>query len=369
MGTHERLFSIGIVGATGAVGQELLKVLISRRFPVSLASPNDIRLFASSRSEGKQIQFQGQSYTVQAMSKEAFQGLDFIFFDASDAVSKEWVPVAESVGAWVIDNSATFRMDPETPLLVPNVNGSDFESWARGRMDTNHKRIAGPNCSTVQLVVPLKALDQQFGLDRVVVSSYQSVSGAGASAIDELKAQTLSILQGGTPVEPSALSYRIAFNCIPAIGKLDENGVTSEERKIIEESRKILGLRHLRISATAVRVPTISCHGESVNVELKTAAKIGEVRACLAAQDGLILVDDPGKMRFPMAEPWSTKTAEKISNIEPASGSDLVYVGRVRMDDSLQSGLNFWVIADNLRKGAASNAVEIAEWLIKVAAI
>lgn len=340
---------IAVVGATGAVGRELFSILKERSYPIRELIP-----FASSRSVGKTLQYNGQSVVCRELKPGCFQGVDLAFFDASDAVSKEWVPHAAEAGAWVIDNSATFRMDPNVPLVVPEVNGDLLKS----RFRDGFKVIAGPNCSTVQLVLPLKVLRDRWGLKRVVVSSYQSVSGAGTAAMEELCVQTGAALNESFSA-PKSFAHQIAFNCIPQIGGFKADGYTSEEQKIMTESRKILGLSELRITATAVRVPTLSCHGESVSVECERAVTPEEARAALASQEGIVLQDTPERNIYPMGMP-----GEK-SEVEGASGRDAVYVGRVRADGSVENGLNFWVVSDNLRKGAALNAVQIGEFLLR----
>jgi aspartate-semialdehyde dehydrogenase len=297
--------------------------------------------------------------------------VDIAFFDASDAISREWVTEAAEAGAWVIDNSAVYRMDDDIPLLVPEVNGESLaKRLANGPKGlTPRERIfAGPNCSTVQMVVALKPILDRWGIKRVVVSTYQSASGAGAAAMDELSAQALGVFSQ-SKVLPKAFKHQLAFNCIPQIGGFvktpsgsghtrTSEGHTSEEQKIMEESRKILGLPNLRISATAVRVPTFSCHGESVNVECERAVTALEAREALRAQPGVIVQDEPAEFIYPMG------MAGEASDVESATGRDAVYVGRIRQDHSVEHGLCFWVVSDNLRKGAALNAVQVGEFLL-----
>jgi aspartate-semialdehyde dehydrogenase len=345
------------VGATGAVGREMMRVLEERKFPVTELVP-----FASPRSLGHEIKLNGKPFKCQVLEKGCFDGVKIAFFDAADAISKEWVPQAAESGAWVVDNSATFRTESDLPLLVPEVNGQLIEpllAAARsGRATARNRILAGPNCSTVQLVVALKPILTQWGLKRVVVSSYQSASGAGSAAMDELAEQTQGVFNG-KPVPPKAFAHQIAFNCIPHIGGFKDDGYTSEEQKIIAESRKILGLPSLRISATAVRVPTLSCHGETVNIECERPFELGQVRDALRAQPGVVVQDEPTKGIYPMGNPG------KASAVEGGSGRDAVYVGRIRRDASVENGLNLWVVSDNLRKGAALNAVQIGEILAK----
>lgn len=309
---------VAVVGATGAVGRVLLEVLAERRFPVTELIP-----FASARSQGKPLDFMGRSYACRLLTAGCFQGVDIAFFDASDEVSRQWAPHAAENGAFVVDNSGAFRMDPQVPLVVPEINGHLVaKSGAR--------LIAGPNCSTVQLALALEPLRRKWGLKRVVVSTYQSVSGAGSAAVDRLREQRHDQL-----------------TCIPQIGGFQADGYTSEERKIIEESRKILDLPDLRIDATAVRVPVVSCHGESVNVELDRACTAEEARQELRAMPGLEVLDEPLRAVYPTGL--------------TGAGRDPVYVGRLRVDRSVPHGLTFWVLSDNLRKGAALNAVQIGE--------
>lgn len=345
---------IAIVGATGAVGRELLKVLDQRKFPIE-----ELTLFASPRSEGKLVQFQGKAHRLKAMTKGCFNGIDMAFFDASDAVSKDWVPEAAGAGAWVVDNSATYRMDDDVLLLVPEVNGHLLEKQVKKNSGNYKDRvIAGPNCSTVQMVLPLKIIHDHWGLERVVVSTYQSTSGAGSAAMDELSAQTVRMSNGGE-ADPKVFPHQIAFNCIPHIGSFKDDGYTTEELKLMAEARKILGLPELKITATAIRVPTFSCHAESVNVECRKTFEIEDIRSALKASPGIILQDEPEKKIYPMGMPGSS------SSVEGATGRDAVYVGRIRKDQSVHFGLNLWVVSDNLRKGAALNAVQIGEALLQ----
>ncbi len=348
---------IAIVGATGAVGQQLLKILDERNFPVQT-----LKLFASFRSVGKTLTWKSQTYSCHALEKNCFAGTDLVFFDASDAVSKEWVPQAAEAGAWVVDNSATFRMEQNVLLVVPEVNGEALEKRIRSKAPSEflpqERIIAGPNCSTVQMVVALKPILERWGLKRVVVSTYQSTSGAGAAAMDELTANTKKFL-AGEKVGCQIFAHSIAFNCIPQIGGFKDDGYTSEEHKMMAEARKILDLPGLKISATAIRVPTYSSHSESINVECERSFEIEDVRHALTAQPGVILQDDPNTQVYPMG-----LTGEG-DRVESASGRDAVYVGRVRRDPSVDHGLNLWCVSDNLRKGAALNAVQIGEVLLK----
>ncbi|MDR3606166.1 MAG: aspartate-semialdehyde dehydrogenase [Oligoflexia bacterium] len=350
-----------VVGATGAVGRELLGILEDRQFPVSELIP-----FASPRSAGKGIQFGGKTYLCQALKKGCFAGVDIAFFDASDAISKEWVMEAASAGAWVIDNSAVYRMEMDIPLLVPEINGALLEKRLSGdlsKLSPRERIFSGPNCSTVQLVMALKPLRDRWGLKRVVVSTYQSASGAGSAAMEELSAQAIGLFNQ-KHVAPKAFKHQLAFNCIPQIGGFVSGGTydayTSEEHKIIEESRKILDEPDLRISATAVRVPTFSCHGESVNVELDRPLTVEDAREALRRQPGVIVQDNPAEFIYPMG------MAGTDSKVESGTGLDAVYVGRIRRDFSVENGINFWIVSDNLRKGAALNAVQAGEALLSL---
>lgn len=334
--------TIAIVGATGAVGKVMLEILSERRFPFS-----ELRLFASPRSVGRELKCGDHLSKCRVLEKGAFAGVDFAFFDASDEISREWVPEARSSGACVIDNSGSFRMGDEIPLIVPEVNGKMIKGISR-----KGALISGPNCTTAQLVVALKPLHDRYHLKRVVVSTYQSVSGAGAAAVEELRSQTGEVLagHGGRAIK---FKHPIAFNLIPQIGGFlsgSDEGSTSEELKVIQETRKILGIPSLAVSCTAVRVPTLSCHAESVSAEFELKPNVGETRELLAGFPGIEVIDSPENFHYPM-------------NLY-ATGRDPVYVGRIRKDTSCDLGLQFWVVADNLRKGAALNAIQIAESIL-----
>ncbi len=348
---------IAIIGATGAVGKELIGVLESRKFPVRELIP-----FASSRSTGKSISWNGKTVRCKTLEKGCFDGVQIAFFDASDAVSKEWVPQAAEAGAWVVDNSATFRLEKDILLVVPEVNGNLLEAHLNSKpiqkFSPRERIIAGPNCSTVQMVMALKPLMDRWGLKRVIASTYQSTSGAGTSAVQELSLQTVALFNQNTLVSKE-FTHQIAFNCIPHIGGFKEDGSTSEELKMVDESRKLLGLPNLKVSATAVRVPTFSCHGESLNVEFERPFQLEDVRVALTAQPGVILQDDPKRNIYPLG------MTSGNDPVECATGRDAVYVGRVRRDPSVENGLNLWVVSDNLRKGAALNAVQMGEILLK----
>jgi aspartate-semialdehyde dehydrogenase len=347
---------VAVVGATGAVGRELLSILEGRSFPVT-----ELSIFGSKRSLGKSVLWKEKNHSCKILEKGCFEGIDMAFFDASDSVSKEWVPHAAESGAWVIDNSAAFRLEDNILLLVPEVNGHllDARLQSKKSYSTRERILAGPNCSTVQLVVALKPIQDNWGIKRVVVSTYQSVSGAGTAAMMELSTQAAGMLNQKS-VGSEIFPHSIAFNCIPHIGSFQDDGSTSEEQKIGSESKKLLGMPELKISATAIRVPTFSCHAESVNIECSKPFELEEVREVLRNHPGIVLQDEPKRNIYPLGV-----TSEQ-DLVKGATGRDAVYVGRIRRDPSVQYGLNLWVVSDNLRKGAALNAVQVGEKLLKV---
>lgn len=325
---------VGVVGATGMVGQTFMKLLEERAFPIA-----ELRPFASENSLGKKIELQGQSWACQILKPGCFDGLDLVFFSSGDDISKEWAPLAVKAGAFAVDNSAAFRMDPHTVLVVPEVNGDLVNR------DSKPQIIANPNCSTIQLVVALKPLLDKFGLEEVRVSTYQAVSGAGQAGFDELIEQT-STHQKGEPA-PKTFPHTILFNCIPQIGSFDDNGYCSEEVKIMKETRKILGQDSLKVSAFTVRVPALNAHSESVWVTLKKEAARDQVIAALSDFNGIVVQDEPKKSVYPLAR--------------EASDKDPVFVGRVHRDPENPKMWLMWVVADNIRKGAALNGIQIAE--------
>lgn len=327
-----------VVGATGAVGNEMVKTLEERAFPVE-----KLRLFASERSEGKRIEFREMMIPVETLNEKCFEGVDIALFSAGAERSKTWAPVAARSGCVVVDNSSQWRMDPEVPLVVPEVNAHDLK-WHKGI-------IANPNCSTIQMVVVLKPLHDAARLKRVVVTTFQSVSGTGQKAIDELMRQTADILNF-KEVTCKVYPYQIAFNVLPHIDTFLENGYTKEEMKMVNETKKIIGDEAIRVTATTVRVPVFRCHSESLNIETEKKLTQDEVRAILSAAPGVIVYDAPGKNIYPIP-------------IDVA-GRDETYVGRIREDETIENGINMWIVADNLRKGAALNAVQIAEKLIEM---
>lgn len=336
-------YNVAILGATGAVGTEFLKLIEERNFPYA-----ELRLLASKRSAGKQIEFMGKTYTVQETTKDSFAGIDIALF-AGGSVSKEFAPYAVEAGAVVIDNSSAFRMDPEVPLVVPEVNPQAI---------LKHKGIiANPNCSTIIMVMALKPLYDMAKIKRIVVSTYQAVSGAGKEGIDELTDQVKDFADGKEMVAnilPSASlakHYPIAFNLIPQIDVFMDNLYTKEEMKMVNETRKIFDDYDMRITATTVRVPVYRSHSESINVEFENDLNLEEMQKALAAFPGVQVIDNPQEQLYPMP----LYTSEK----------DDVYVGRLRRDESNDKTFNMWVVGDQIRKGAALNTLQIAETMIK----
>lgn len=329
---------VAIVGATGAVGLEIIGLLEQRQFPVT-----ELLLYASGRSAGDELPFEGRQIKIQNLASADFKGVDFAFFAAGSSISKEFAPKATEAGAVVIDKSSAFRMDPDVPLIVPEVNGD--------LLNDNHRLIASPNCSTIPLVMVLWPLHQAHKIKRVVVSTYQAVSGAGRAAGDELVSQVVAMLNH-QPMEVRVFPHQMAFNVLPHVETFSPSGYSTEEEKIIEESRKVMGLADLRITATAVRVPVLNGHSESINIEFENAADPDQVREILKNAPGIQLMDDPVDAVYPMP-------------LE-ASGRDEVLVGRIRKDLSVDFGINLWLSADNLRKGAGLNAIQIAEQILKI---
>lgn len=329
-------YNVVVVGATGVVGQEILNILEEREFPVG-----QLKLCATSRSAGKQLVFRQQHYTVEETTFDSFTDMDIALFAGGEA-SKIFGPAAVDKGCVVIDNSSNFRLDPTVPLVVPEVNAEDVK-WHKGI-------IANPNCSTIIMVVPLKAIYDKAGIRRVVVSTYQAVSGAGKEAIEELTLQTKAILEG-KEYPPSVFAYQIAFNLIPHIDVFQELDYTKEEWKMVKETQKILHDPDLAITATTIRVPVYRSHSESVNVETLEKITAPQAKEILANFPGLAVLDDPENKKYPMPLYCSNR--------------DEIFVGRIREDNSVSRGLNLWVVADQLRKGAATNAVQIAELVVK----
>jgi aspartate-semialdehyde dehydrogenase len=327
-------YRVAVVGATGAVGRTMLAVLRERGFPAAEIVP-----FASERSAGRELE---SGLTVQALGQAPIDGFDVALFSAGSGVSREWAPRFAEAGAVVVDNSSCWRMEPDVPLVVREVNPE--------AIDGHRGIVANPNCSTLQMVVALKPIQDAAGLERVVVSTYQSTSGTGQKAVEELLAQSHAILHEMEPGAPEVYPHTIAFNVLPQVERFaDGDDYSTEERKVMAETRKILADESLRISATCVRVPVINCHSESVNVETREDLSPEECRELLAAAPGVTVLDDPDRAVYPLAL--------------DAAGRDDVFVGRIRRDPSNPRTLNLWVVSDNLRKGAATNAVQLAELL------
>jgi aspartate-semialdehyde dehydrogenase len=330
-------YVVAVVGATGAVGTEMIDVLEERGFPVKRLVP-----LASTRSAGGTVTFMGNEIPIEVLTKDSFVGVDIALFSAGAELSREFAPIAVKAGAVVIDNSAAWRMAPDVPLVVPEVNAYDIQQ---------HKGIiANPNCSTIQMVVALKPLHDQVRIKRIVVTTFQSVSGTGKDAMDELMVECQDLLSF-KEVNPKVYPYQIAFNCLPQIDDFLPSGYTKEEMKMVDETRKIMGDQSIQVTATTVRVPVYVGHSEAVNIETERKLSANDARAILSTAPGVLVYDDPAHKIYPMP-------------LEVA-GKDEVYVGRIREDESIANGLNLWVVADNLRKGAALNAVQIAECLAK----
>jgi aspartate-semialdehyde dehydrogenase len=329
--------SIAIVGATGLVGQEFIKILVQRGFPME-----SIRLLASDRSAGKKLMVHKQEVEVGETTPEAFEGIDIALFSAGSEISRHFAPLAAQAGAVVVDNSAAWRMEPDVPLVVPEVNPEDIK-WHSGI-------ISNPNCSTIQMVVALNPLHKVSPIKRIVVSTYQSVSGTGAAAVEELNVQSRQVLEGQTTI-PHVYPHQIAFNVLPEIDVFLDDGYTREEWKMVEETKKIMHASEIAISATCVRVPVYTGHSEAVWVEFSSPMMTDDAERILANAPGVKILEDSAISLYP--HPWM------------AAGSDEVYVGRIRHDTSRPNGLAMWIVSDNLRKGAALNAVQIAEEMVK----
>jgi aspartate-semialdehyde dehydrogenase len=330
--------TVAVAGATGLVGARMLDTLVERNFPIK-----SLKLLASERSKGKRIRFRDEEIPVEVLTKDSFKGVEIALFSAGGATSKEFAPCAARSGCVVIDNSSAWRMDPHVPLVVPEVNADQIKC--------HEGIIANPNCSTIQMVVILKPLHDVARIIRVVVSTYQAVSGAGKKAVDELEAQTRAILEG-REAKCAVFPYPIAFNCIPQIPQSHafvENGYSVEEIKMVNETKKIMGDSTIRVTATTVRVPVYTGHSESVNIETERKLTATQAREILAHAPGVVVHDDPMKQLYPLAR--------------ASEGKSLTYVGRIREDISHPSGLAMWIVSDNLLKGAAYNAVQIAELL------
>jgi aspartate-semialdehyde dehydrogenase len=330
-------YHVAIVGATGLVGQEFIKILVQRNFPIA-----SIRLTASDRSAGRKLSVSNQEIEVEETSPDSFRGVDIALFSAGAEISRHFSPIAAQGGTVVVDNSAAFRMDKTVPLVVPEVNVEDIR-WHKGI-------IANPNCSTIQMVVALYPLHKVNPIKRMIVDTYQSVSGTGSAAVDELRTQVKQVMEGQATI-PHVYPHQIAFNVLPEIDVFLDNGYSKEEWKLVEETRKIMHADTIAVSATCVRVPVLVGHSEAVHVEFSQPMPVEEAERILAQSPGVRLLDDTAISLYP--QPWS------------AAGSDDVFVGRIRQDASHPNGLAMWVVADNIRKGAALNAIQIAEEMIK----
>jgi len=332
-------YNVAVVGATGVVGQEMIRILEQRNFPV-----DKIKLLASERSVGQFLKYKGKAEKVHLLSEETFEGIDIGLFSPGASVSAVYAPKAGKAGCVVIDNTSQFRMDADVPLVVPEVNPKAIAEYKKRNI------IANPNCSTIQMVVALKPIHDAVKIKRIVVSTYQAVSGAGKEAMDELSDQVLAIY-GHKEIEKKIFPYQIAFNCIPQIDLFLDNGYTKEEMKMVNETRKIMGDDSIQVTATTVRVPVFNSHSESVNIETEKKITAKEVKQLLSKAPGVKVVDNAKNKLYPMPL--------------DASEQDEVFVGRIREDESIPNGINMWIVSDNLRKGAALNAVQIAEILIK----
>jgi aspartate-semialdehyde dehydrogenase len=330
-------FNVAVAGATGAVGNQMISCLEASDFPVQ-----SVRFLASARSVGRQLRFKGDPIAVEELKEDSFKGMDIALFSAGGSTSERFAPYAAKDGCVVVDNSSAWRMDPDVPLVVPEVNPHALAHYSKKGI------IANPNCSTIQMVVALNPIRKKYGIKRIVVSTYQAVSGTGKKAIDELFDQTRALINF-LACENKVYPHRIAFNCLPHIDVFLENGYTKEEMKMVNETRKIFEDDTIGVTATAVRVPVFYGHSESVNVETKEPVSVREVKLVLESAPGIKVVDDPANNRYPLAT--------------DAAGQDLTLVGRIRKDESIASGINLWIVADNIRKGAATNAVQIAALL------
>lgn len=332
-------YNVAVVGATGAVGNEMVSILEERNFPVDY-----LKLFASQRGAGTKLEFKGKSYTVEVLDENSFKGIDIGLFSAGGSVSEKFAPIAAKEGCVVIDNTSAFRMDPQVPLVVPEVNSHAISQYR------NKNIIANPNCSTIQMVVVLKPIHDVARIKRVVVSTYQAVSGTGKRAIKELESQVLAIYNQ-KEIKKEVYPHQIAFNCLPHIDVFFDNGYTKEEMKMVNETKKIMEDDSIRVTATTVRVPVFFGHSESVNIETEKKITADEVREILSKASGVVVIDNPKKFEYPLPI--------------YAAGRDETFVGRIREDESIPNGINMWIVADNIRKGAALNAIQIAEILIQ----
>ena len=334
-----RKYNVAVVGATGAVGNEMIRILEERNFPVG-----ELKLLASERSFGKELTFKRKDYPVDVLNENSFEGVEIGLFSAGGSISERFAPFATDAGCVVVDNTSAFRMDPDIPLVVPEVNPEEIGMYRTKGI------IANPNCSTIQMVVALKPIHDVARIKRIVVSTYQAVSGTGKAAIEELVEQTRALLNFEKP-KVNVYPHRIAFNCLPQIDLFLDNGYTKEEMKMVDETRKIMNDPYMAVTATTVRVPVFYGHSESVNIETERKITADEVRELLSDAPGVTVVDNPDKGEYPLAT--------------DSAGKDDTFVGRIREDESIANGINMWIVSDNIRKGAALNTVQIAEILIR----
>jgi aspartate-semialdehyde dehydrogenase len=335
----QKKMNIAVAGATGAVGNQMIRCLEEMDFPM-----NSVVFLASSRSVGRQLRFKGDLIDVKELKEDSFKGFDIALFSAGGGTSEKFAPFAAKDGCVVVDNSSAWRMDPQVPLVVPEVNPHAIAQH------TQKGIIANPNCSTIQMVVALQPIHKKYGIKRIVVSTYQAVSGTGKKAIDELFDQSRAMINF-LDYEKKVYPHRIAFNCLPHIDTFLDNGYTKEEMKMVNETHKIMEDDSIAVTATTVRVPVFFGHSESVNIETHEPVSVGDVKALLENAPGVQVMDDPGENLYPLAT--------------DAAGQDLTLVGRIRQDESIPNGINMWIVADNIRKGAATNTVQIAQILAK----
>jgi aspartate-semialdehyde dehydrogenase len=335
----QKKMNIAVAGATGAVGNQMIRCLEEMDFPM-----NSVVFLASSRSVGRQLRFKGDLIDVKELKEDSFKGFDIALFSAGGGTSEKFAPFAAKDGCVVVDNSSAWRMDPQVPLVVPEVNPHAIAQH------TQKGIIANPNCSTIQMVVALQPIHKKYGIKRIVVSTYQAVSGTGKKAIDELFDQSRAMINF-LDYEKKVYPHRIAFNCLPHIDTFLDNGYTKEEMKMVNETHKIMEDDSIAVTATTVRVPVFFGHSESVNIETHEPVSVGDVRALLENAPGVQVMDNPGENLYPLAT--------------DAAGQDLTLVGRIRQDESIPNGINMWIVADNIRKGAATNTVQIAQILAK----
>ena len=335
----QKKINVAVAGATGAVGNQMIRCLEEANFPL-----RSIKLLASKRSVGRELRFKGDLLPVHELTEDAFKGMDVALFSAGGDASLKYAPAAAAAGCIVVDNSSAWRMDPQVPLVVPEVNPHTIAGY------TAKGIIANPNCSTIQMVVALNPIHRKVGIKRIVVSTYQAVSGTGKKAIDELLDQTRAMINF-VNYENNVYPHRIAFNCLPHIDRFQDNGYTKEEMKMVHETRKIMEDDTIGVTATTVRVPVFFGHSEAVNVETRQHITADEARQLLKDAPGIRVVDDPTKNRYPLST--------------DAAGQDMTLVGRIRQDESIPNALNMWIVADNIRKGAATNTVQIAGLLVR----